>query len=361
MSNKKDNAFLKASENHETDLEKITYKGQDKMRRMYRRGYESFMNAMPVLDTTDEFLDQKVEMTKNVMKRLASYLRADAWVKDDEPGENGFNRTILALEAPKPRTSFSPLDPIYTDRPPVEEGTEIIMARWGDGHSSPVHGHAIGYLHEEILFGKMRVNIYRMINVASNIVRLVRTDMVTSGTFASLYTKPNPLHKFKRQTLIHNFTSVGFSATLHYLPEHTRDGRDNRFEVEFFEDWYKINDNDVTRINSKEGMYLQKGDVVLVRSTNVPEYGDHYIVVTGSPVLKDHGLRPQDVALYAPNTKEFLDQYELETGLVLLKFNNNAKESFLEFHDIKIEKGEVIFPDSNAEVINPAVIDIDKA
>lgn len=361
MEKKNPNAFLKATDNHLEDLNKISYKGQDPMRRMYRHGYEAFMNAMPVLDPRDEFLAQKVKMTDDIMKTLASYLRVANWVKEDEPAPKGFNRTILALEEPKPKVSFFPIEPKDMEKLQMEEGTEIVMARWGDGHSSPVHGHATGYLHEEILFGKVRVNTFRMLNTASNLVRLVATQIVTKGTFASLYTKPNLAHQFKRQTLIHNFTSIGFSATLHYLPEHTRDGRDNRFEVEWFEDWYKLNHNDVIRINSKDAMYSQKGDIILVRSENVPEYGDHFIVITGHPVVKEHGLRPQDVALFAPNTKAFLDEYTPETGLILLKLNKDAAACFLEFHNIKIESGEVVFPNANAEEIVPEVIAIDNA
>lgn len=350
MKNQKQNSFLKASQNAEHALSIVAYKGQDPSLRMYKKGYEQFMNAMPALDENDAFLPEKVSLTKKIMKKLGNLLAGCAWVKDElTPGVGGFNRTILAMEEPQVHEAFMPIEP-NDDYSVVKEGTEIVMARWGDGHASPVHGHAAGYLHEEIIHGRMLINIYRMLSPTSETVRLVKSEIVENGTFASQYTKPNPQHKFKRQTLIHNFKSIGNSATLHYLPEHTRDGRDNKFEVQYFEDWFGLNNNDITRITSQEAMYSQKGDVILVRSENVPEYGDHYIVITGAPVVKEHGLRPRDTAIIAPNTKEFLDTFELKTGLVLLKFNKNAKEAFLEFHNIKIDEvGDVVFPDPNSE------------
>lgn len=330
--------FLKASENPIEDISKIAYAGQEMTRRMYRTGYEPLFNEMPILDPEDPFLDAKVELSHQIMAKMAVSLNKSPWVREMEPKVGGFKRTILALAAPT-----------VTPEGSLKEGPEFVLALWGDGHTSPVHGHAIGYLHEDIIFGKMRVNTYRMVTPTEAIVRPVETQMVGAGTFASLYTKPGKQF-FKRQTLVHNFTSIGFSASLHYLSEHTRDGRDNKFEVQYFDDSYNMDVNDVEQVTAQQGMYLRKGDVAIVRSMNVPEYGDHYIVVTGHPVIKEHGMRPQDRAIYAPDAMKILDIHEPHNGLILLKMKDKVRDKFHEFHGIRMVDGEVVFPDPSSFV-----------
>lgn len=325
--------FLEPSKEPERDIERVSYPGQDPMRRMFKPGYNGYMRLMPVLDKEDPLLNDKVKIAHDMIQGMAGIVKQSKWVREMEPEEKGFNRTILSIAPPK-----------ITSGGKLVEGEEIIVARWGNGHTSPVHGHSAGYMHEEILFGKMRVNTYRIVDLAKRIVRPMRTDIVGEGTFASQF---NILkgEGFKRQFLVHNFTSIGFSASMHYLPEHTRDGRDNKFVVEHFEDEYPINADDVTQISSKQGMYLPNGEVVMVRSTNVPEYGDHFIVITGKPVVKSHGLRPQDVAIMtSPNGISLLDLFEPRMGLTLLKLNTNMKKLFHEFHGIKMVNGEVVFP-----------------
>lgn len=326
------NTFLKASANPQLDIQKISYEGQPDNRKQYKEGYEGYLNQMPELSDDDEFLDEKVRTSQNVMIKLGNELRCQSWIEETMPDKGEFNRTILALESP-----------VITKRGKLKEGKELVLAQWGDGFASPVHGHATGLLHEDIIMGKMLVNTYRMKSAKSNVVRPVRSDIVESGVFASAYTKNNPKNAFKRQTLIHNFKSIGQSASLHYLPEHTRDGRDNGFVVERFDDVFHPTTKDVIRIASHQAMYARKGDVILVRSTNVPEYGDHYIVITGHPIVKPHGLRPQEVAIAAP-TNTLLDRYEPIMGLTLLKLDERATKAFHAFHNIKMVGGEVIFP-----------------
>lgn len=328
---------LKASETPVSDLLKIAYEGQDPKMRQYRSGYEEYFNNLPILNSDDELLDQKIGMTSSVIHSLAKRLQKAGWVKQSPPGEKEFDRTIIGMESPEVN---------YIGRKPIveKEGAELIVARWGNNHSSPVHGHAPGYLHEEIIFGKMRVNSYRIINKENPIVRPVETIIATEGTFASLFSKPGKY--FKREVFVHNFTSIGFSATMHLVPEHTRDGRDNRFKVEYFDHKFHMKMDDVKQISAHDGMYLRKGDVVLVRSASVPEYGDHYIVITGPSIMKEHGMRPQERAIYAPDGSCLLDLFEPVNGLTLLKLGEKAKAAFHEFHDINIKDGEVVFPDA---------------
>lgn len=312
---------MKASKTPLQAIESVTYPGQSPERRKYHEGYEHFMDSMPEIKPDDLWLQDKVLHARSVMQLMASELKMADWPKENPLPDNGFDRTILAIENP------ISLDAEFPGGKVVKEGAEIVMARWGNGFTSPVHGHAAGYMHEEILFGKMRVNTYQI--VGDKLVRPLRTEIVGEGTFVSQFSD-----KPERTTLIHNFTSIGFSASLHFLPEHTRDGRDNRFEVEEFNNLSK---EDVRQITAHEGLYMQIGDVALVRSTNVPEYGDHFIVITGHPVVKEHGLRPQDIEIQASaEMSKLLDCFEQKMGLTLLKLSSEAATEFKQFHNIKL-------------------------
>lgn len=302
-------------------------------------GFEEFFNRIPVLSDNDELLAGKVSLAKSLMNNLADNLRKDDKLTLD-PGKGNFNRFILAIEDPTTCDNGGGTNVI-------KAGSEIVLAVWGDGFSSPVHGHASGFLHEEIISGKVRVNTYQKINDQQ--VRLVETTIAGPGELISVYNK----HSKERDNLIHNFTAIGHTVTLHFLPEYNRDGRDNKFAVEYFEDRFELNVESVERIDSYQGMYLQPGDVVMVRSTNVPEYGDHFIVVTGPPVVKPHGLRVQDKAIrMSPNGYNLLDLYEQKTGLTLLKLKREAQLAFLTFHEIRIgEKGKLVFANDIAEMM----------
>ena len=309
---------MKASTHPLQDIEKIAYEGQDPKRKLYRAGYESYFERMPTLNEEDPKLQEKVKKSNLNMERLGLKLIGENWVNfEDMPGPMEFIRTIIGLEAP-----------IAMEDGTFQEGAEFVVAKWGDGHTSPVHGHSAGYIHESILMGRMRVNSYRLTDPSNRIVRPVETTIASRGTFASLWAERGKF--FKREALIHNFTSIGTSVSLHYLPEHTRDGRDNGFNVEYYDDTHIPQ---VKQISSREGLYLPNGEVVLVRSLNVPEYGDHYIVITGRPIVKDHGLRPQEIAIGAKKT--ILDQYPMLNGTTLLQLLPESRDEFLKFHNLK--------------------------
>lgn len=83
-----------------------------------------------------------------------------------------------------------------------------------------------------------------------------------------------------------------------------------------------LSENNVTQIDTKQAMYLQKGDTLLVRSKTVPELGDHFITVTGPVVQKPHGLRPQTITIPIPgNHHPLLDKYNYTNGVIALKLN----------------------------------------
>lgn len=328
---------LKASKTPVDDINKIAYPGQAPKMRQYRSGYEDMFNQMPILDPDDPDTDAKVELTNHIMQEIGHKLVDDEWVEWElvpSPGE--FNRTILALVPPIKLPHIDGIPDMY------KAGTQIIVARWGDGRQSPVHGHAPGYIHEEILFGKIRVDTYRLTE-RDDIVRPLQRQLVGKGTFVSLFDKQDPNSKFYRQTLIHNYTSVGNAASLHYLPEYTRDGRDNVFKVEYFDQANDLLPIDVDRITAEEALHSAIGDVILVRSKNVPYMGEHYIIITGPPIEKDHGFRPQDHAIPADHNT-LLKSFSQDEELVLLKLKDYAAWVFLHFHDITLRDGQVIFP-----------------
>lgn len=322
---------LEASRNPLNDLELIKISGQDPRNRQYRSGYEDYFEQMPSMHS-DSDIHHFTLRSRAVMVDLAHQIIEDGWLKEQTQASGEFARTIVGMESPL----------LIDDK--YKEGSEILVAHWGRGFESPIHGHSPGYMHEEILEGKILVNTYRMIDAQSDTVRIVSSDVIENGTFVSQYA-PSLNYRRKRSVLIHNFVAVKSSHSLHYVPEHTRDGRDNGFVPEYFEDLYHLNNADVTRLSTWEAFHSYPGTVILVRSNNTPEYRDHYIVITGSPVQKPHGIRPQDTAIVAPHTKSLLDQFEDFRGLILLKLNKDAQKAFLEFHDIKIEEGgKVIMP-----------------
>lgn len=323
---------LTASKNPEQAIERAAYNGQLPNMRIYKEGYEYYMNELPILKPGDPFIEEKFKLTEGVMDTLRDdLLFTNSWIRRPEQG--GFLRYILGIDE--------------------EEGNELVVASWGDGFTSPVHGHSPGYIYEGLIYGKVRVNTYRIVDAAKRIVKPLRVDIIDeSKTFVSIFSDPLINRSAKRAVLVHNFTSIGESATLHYLPEHTRDGKDNGFSVQYLEDILGgLESCDVKQISSDEAMTSKNGDVILVRSSNVPDYGDHFIVVTGKPIMKPHGLRIQEVVLPTSPSKlssQLLDKYCSRMGVILLKLKPKAAEEFLRFHSIRVEGGNVHFPSHDA-------------
>lgn len=324
--------YLRASRNPIDDINVIAYEGQPIENRMYKSGYEKYFEMLPVLEDDDPNLGLKLDQADMIMQSLADTLRADPWTKSLKPLDGGFNRTIIGMESPR----------VYPHNI-IKEGKEVVLARWGDGKTSPVHGHGDGLLYEQLIAGKMRVNTYRITDMVNRIARPIETKIYEGFTnIAAQYTRKQ---YHERAALVHNFTSIGYSQSLHFVPEHTRDGRDNGFEVERFDRYFEFNDCDFKRLNAQQGLeQLHIGDVALVRSENVPEYGDHFIVITGKPILKHHGLRPQDIAIHAPYVDWLFKQYKPIMGLTLLKLDGKATRAFHEFHGIVVKDNAVIFP-----------------
>lgn len=337
------NGTLTVSTDPLSDINLMSYPGQLPSRKMYKSGYEPFLAQMPFLDPNDEFLQNKIEYSKGLMLSLADKLKKEAdWLTAPlEGGVTDFNRIMLAIESPLKASMDGSEKTTYV----VETGAEIVVGKWGEGMETPIHGHSAGLSFEMVLAGKMLVNIFRKVETANGVVaRLVKTDIASAGTITNANYQIPGTGTFKRENYIHSIKAIdGQAASLHYFTEHTRDGRSNGFQPQYFEDVYKLDETNTKRITSKEGMYLQKGEVALVRSSSVPEFGSHFIVVTGHPVMKDHGMRVQTVTLSAPHDT-LLSNYPDDETLVMLKLNKEATAAFLEFHGITKDNDEIIFP-----------------
>jgi pyoverdine/dityrosine biosynthesis protein Dit1 len=102
---------------------------------------------------------------------------------------------------------------------------------------------------------------------------------------------------------------------------------------------------DVVRMRSVDFMVAPVGTVLLVRSSNVKEMGDHFIVITGGLIHKKHGLRPQTLAISDQGQKALLDQFEADDeGVILLRLDHPARERFLYRFGIAVFGQEVKYP-----------------
>ena len=104
---------------------------------------------------------------------------------------------------------------------------------------------------------------------------------------------------------------------------------------DLFDKAYNLQQSDVKRIATMEGMYLREMDVILVRSKLLPVLGDHYALVIGHNVEKEHGLRPQMAIFPALANHSILDAFDKPNDhVVILKLTESAKEAFLQYYEI---------------------------
>lgn len=352
-----DYPHLRASKDPLHDIALVSYNGQPEEKRMYMPGYEGYFNMLPVLNPGESDVTEKMAETHEVVQLLANTLAKEPWVTDHKVPLGGFHRHILALEKPETGSFMGTYEAYDTNGDIVFEdsdylkkaGKEIIVAHWGDGFISPVHGHMAGLEIEEMIAGELIVNRYQQIHPDSIMVRLASSQMYTGRqTIEFAYTEAGQNDKFQRQQLIHNFISVGTSHSLHYVPEHSLDGMGNSFNVQYFEDIHDIHDHDLTRLTLEQALKLKPGSVMLVRSANVPYFGDHFVAIVGGMVMKPHGLRQKDVAIIAKNQHSaLLDGHSdfdspAPAGTILLQLSDDLAKAFFSFHDIKIESEAVL-------------------
>ena len=146
-------------------------------------------------------------------------------------GRGEFGRLILGIEEPKGMDAAGKPIP----------GTEFVLAVWGEGFTSPVHGHAPGYIHEQLVRGAFDVRLYSQVPGGTPQDRLVTLDRAlrvdTPQIFYSEYVQNDPTQQ-TRFALVHNFTATTSEVhpdhptlSTHYLPEHVLNGNGNRWTV----------------------------------------------------------------------------------------------------------------------------------
>lgn len=112
--------------------------------------------------------------------------------------------------------------------------------------------------------------------------------------------------------------------------------------TDLFDQFYDLTLNDIDQITTEEAMYLCVGSVIMVRSKSLPEEGDHFILITGKPVQKDHGFRPQTITFPAQQNSILLDIFDKPgMNVVLLKLGREATETFHRFNNITVDKGQI--------------------
>lgn len=297
-------------------------------------GYENYHALIPIIRETDKLFTLKMEIADHVMQTLSQQILNDnddcGWLDVGNQPKGKFARSVIGRDMADPH------------------GPQIIVAHWGKGFTSPVHGHIHGYMNEVMLKGQIKVNNYRMLDPSSNVVRVVSTNVESepSKTFVNRYNFKKKFMK-ERSQFIHNYVALETSHSLHHIPEEARDGKDNLFMPEYFEETHYFQyelQHYVKRIHTMDTMSLPIGSVLLIRSDNVAGLGDHFIIITGPPVLKPHGLRPQTVAFDAPLASAILNKHEKESGAIVLLLEDALAKEFHEFHAIHYTLGGLSLP-----------------
>jgi hypothetical protein len=318
------------------DIAKITYEGQEEWRRMYQSGYEGYFNSLMKIED-NVHRDIVIEHNQATMHSLARQLKEDsfdkAWILSSQrlADEKSFVRTILGLESP------------VLANGEYRAGNEIVTGTWKKGMEIPVHGHAQGFMHEEMIYGKMLVSYYRRM-YGTRLVRQVKAEVLEGNQIINTaYNTPDGTGDYN--AIIHKFKALDDSLTLHHFPSHTRDARGVTFDVEWFEDAYHLAGVEMQQISTRDGMGLRRGDVIAVRSENASEYGDHYIIAHGHNEMRNVGLRPKVSIITAKNGhNKILNGKEYMNGAILLKLPEALRQSFLTFHDIRFEGDRIVLP-----------------
>lgn len=316
--------LMKASRRPLELLEELASPTQPPTSRMYRSGFENYLEQMPLIDCRNPNPEREVEVTRKIMSDLALALekRLPELNLPNIP-DGKFGRVILGLEDPKEGPGGK------------HPGTEIVLALWGNGFTSPVHGHSTGYIHEALINGSFDVSLYEPVSRPIDRVALLDKVIVQSkpGTFYSEFVQERGQEM--RSALIHNFVArEPNTMSLHYLPEHVRDGSANRFTVvgSKLAGDFNVSESALSRVSFDEAMKSNVGDVYLVRSPKVESSKDHYVLISGGLVQKSHGLRPNDIVFPAPKNNPLRN---FPTGeLVLLKLNGSARESFYQHFNV---------------------------
>lgn len=115
--------------------------------------------------------------------------------------------------------------------------------------------------------------------------------------------------------------------SIHYLPEHVRNGDANKFTPFFSLENFTPQQTDI-RASSPSGVMLSDvGAVFLVRSPRLPDIGEHYILITGGQVQTPRGMRREDIVYLPAGAESVLE----DTGeLQIYEVHGEARKEFYE-------------------------------
>lgn len=320
-------ATLVASTTPVEDLDRLGYIGQKFNRRRYLSGFEDLFNQLPKIYAHDAFFAEKRRQSVEVFTKIKTRLGAafSSFLKEIPVDPKDFTRTLLGMEAPH-----------STSEGELEGGVEVLTGKWSKGLHIPPHSHAAGFMYEEMLQGVFVDTVYHLVPGKYDTIRPSKTEVFTdSAILSDSYTDENPTSKFP--ALIHSVEVLEEATTLHLIPAHTRDGRGNmNYVVEHFDDHYFVDESNTTLVSIDEFMQAQPEEVYLVCPEAVPYLGAHFFVVTGGPVMKPHGLRPDGYAIGTP-FNGLLDR-QPRGELFIFRLEERLRRVFMSFHGIPCNK-----------------------
>lgn len=296
---------LRASKDPLKDIAKVAYPGQPKRNRTYLPGFEMFFEEIPKnIKNEKRFL-----IATYILNMLGSTFKR---VKATMPAGK-FRRDILAIEK-------------------NGGGKEVILAHWGKGFVSPIHGHGTGLMYENLITGKVLAHLYRL--VGDGLVRPISSTVYNAGDIiaAKMIEKEKGIPD--NQYFIHNFEVLEPSISLHFLVAHSLDGGGAKFNVEHYEDYNHI--GDYKNVTVAEAMAAPIGSVHLVSTKSSKDYRNHFTITTGTN--GEHmAITTESEAI---NRLRKVTDYDL-----ILQLRPDQMEDVREFYGIQLIKGKVILPE----------------
>lgn len=340
--------YLKPAADPEAVIQSLAMDHQPPIRRMYRPGYQELMARMPYIDAMRADQGPQIAATKEILTEIGTRVTLalqDGSLNLPDIANGEFGRVILAIEEPARKNGE------------VVPGAEVVLALWGKGFYSPVHGHAPGFINESLLRGAFDVNLFE--RVGGREVRQARYSRTIQQRQPGIFYEEfvQNVGDDPRSSVIHNFRAIGegVTASLHYLPEHVRDGNANRFNVVNTPESAQIPDY-INTIPHRPGFKLDEGEykevepsdvldkvakeqygtVYLVRSDNVSFLGVHYVIITGSMTQKIHGFRPQDKTILVPRDEitPFNNNIIYDKTVRILELSSEAQKRFYKHYGL---------------------------
>lgn len=322
---------LKASDTPILDLHALAIQNQNPKISHYRQGYEAIFNAMPLIGPVTSNWD--IQQMDSHMWNITNDLSYQQWVKNNAPIKGNLLRTVLAMEKP------------VCNGITMQEGSELLVVNWKAGVKVPAHGHARGYMHERLIFGKLRQGTYRIVDAEKRIARPINLELFckTNDIIDAGYNSDNGI---RNGAFVHDLIILEPTATLNLVPNHPKDTNGNTFIVEEF--GFKHMNFQLEKlapISLGATLHLPPGEVLLVRSETTKHLGDHFYIITDPPREKKAGMRPVGRPIQASaDFSKLLDTVEPQNGDVrLLRLMPEVRDWFLEWHGIQVQK-TIVFP-----------------